>query len=171
MTMNWADWVIILIVLISTVIGFKRGFVKELLFLLVLGGSFVVAKMFAPDFAEYLSQFAVKDVPVTPLAKEMASFSVLFIISVLLGSVCGYFLSSLVQVAGLSNSDRFLGAILGTARGVVIVLLAVLYVPIFFYIDQYEWWKSSTLIHEFLMMEDVFNEVMSSLYSFLFQTI
>lgn len=171
MTMNWADWVIILILLISSVIGFKRGFVKELLFLAVLGGSFIIAKMFASDFSTYLSQFSTDDAPITPLAQEMASFSILFVISILLGSAVGYLISSLVKVAGLSNSDRFLGFILGLARGAVMMLLVVLYAPIFFSIDQYEWWQKSILVPEFLMMEESFNEVMSALYSWYSQFI
>ncbi len=151
--MNWADWVIILILVISSLISLKRGFVKESLSLLVWGAAFVVATWFSPSLAPHFEPYTL-----APSAQQMAAFSTLFIVSLLLGSALSYLLSSLVNVAGLSNADRLFGILFGCARGALIVLVAVLYVPMVLPIDQDMWWQESTLIPHFLSMEEGFHQ-------------
>ncbi len=152
--MNWADWVIILILVVSSVISLKRGFVKEALSLLVWAFAFVIASWFSPELAPHLQSYAT-----TPASQQMAAFATLFIVSLLLGSLVGYLLASLVKVAGLSNADRAMGVVFGCARGALIVLAVVLYVPIILPIDQDPWWQESLLIPHFLSMEETFHQL------------
>ncbi|EGG93570.1 Colicin V production protein [gamma proteobacterium IMCC1989] len=166
MTMNWADWVIILILLISSVISLKRGFIKEALSLAVWVAAFVIATLFSPHLVPHFEAYAS-----TPSAQQMAAFSTLFIVSLLLGSALSYLLSSLVKVAGLSNADRVFGVVFGFARGVLMILAAVLYVPIIIPVDQDNWWMESTLIPHFLSMEEGFHELMSSVSALFSQVI
>jgi membrane protein required for colicin V production len=166
MIMNWADWVIILVLLISSVISLKRGFIKEALSLSVWVAAFIIATLFSPHLVPHFEAYAS-----TPSAQQMAAFSTLFIVSLLLGSALSYLLASLVKVAGLSNADRVLGVIFGLARGVLIILAVVLYVPIVVPIDQDNWWMESSLIPHFLSMEEGFHELMSSFSSLFSQVV
>jgi membrane protein required for colicin V production len=152
--MNWADWVIILVLVISSVISLKRGFAKEALSLLVWGMAFIVATWFGPDLAPHLSAYAS-----TPSSQQMAAFATLFIVSLLLGSAINYLLASLVKVVGLSNADRAIGVAFGFARGTLIVTAVVLYVPLAVPIDQDLWWQESMLIPHFLGLETVFHQI------------
>lgn len=152
--MNWADWVIILVLVISSAISLKRGFAKEALSLLVWLVAFIVATWFSPDLAPHLSAYAS-----TPSSQQMASFATLFIVALLLGSAINYLLASLVKVAGLSNADRALGVIFGLARGALIITAVVLYVPLAIPIDQDPWWQESALIPHFLSMEATFHQM------------
>ncbi|MFT7387672.1 MAG: membrane protein required for colicin V production [Candidatus Endobugula sp.] len=160
MAMNWADWVIILVLLISSIISLKRGFVKEALSLAVWVIAFIVATAFSPLLVPHFEPYAS-----TPSAQQMAAFSTLFIVTLLLGSAFSYLLASLVKVAGLSNADRVFGVFFGFARGVLIILAIVLYVPIVVPIDQDIWWRESFLIPHFLSMEESFHALMSGFSS------
>ncbi|MFT5117566.1 MAG: membrane protein required for colicin V production [Kiritimatiellia bacterium] len=164
--MNWADWLIILILLISSVISLKRGFIKEALSLFVWGAAFVVATWFSPSLAPHLQDYAA-----TPSAQQMAAFATLFIVSLLLGSALSYLLASLVKVAGLSNTDRALGVVFGFSRGLLIILAVVLYVPMLLPIDQDYWWQESSLIPHFLGMEAGFHQVTTTLSGWFVQFI
>lgn len=152
--MNWADWAIILILVISSGISLKRGFVKEALSLLVWAGSFIIATTYSPSLAIHLEPYAA-----TPSAQQMAAFATLFIASLLLGSAASYLIASLVKVAGMSNADRFFGILFGGCRGALIVLVVILYVPLVLPIDQDPWWQESLLIPHFLGMEDSFYQM------------
>lgn len=152
--MNWADWVIILVLVISSGISLKRGFVKEALSLAVWITAFLVAKWFSPNLAPHLASYAE-----TPSAQQMAAFASLFIAALLLGSILSYLIASLVKVAGMTNADRFLGVAFGCFRGGLIILAFVLYVPLIMPIDQDPWWQQSTLIPYFLSMEEMFYQM------------
>ena len=151
--MNWADWIIIVVLLISGIISLKRGFLKELLSVLVWVSSFIIATCFSPVLAPHFESYTA-----SPSAQQMSSFAALFVVALLLGSALSYLLSSLVKVAGLSNADRFFGVLFGLLRGGLIVLVAVLYVPMVLPIDQDVWWQQSTLIPHFLSMEERFHQ-------------
>jgi membrane protein required for colicin V production len=157
-TMNLADWVIILILVISSGISLKRGFVKEALSLLVWGGAFVIATWFSPALAPHLESYAA-----TPSAQQMAAFATLFLVSLLLGSVLSYLIASLVRVTGMSNADRFFGVLFGCCRGALIILAVVLYVPLVLPIDQDPWWQTSLLIPHFLGMEENFYQMTTAI--------
>ncbi len=156
--MNWADWIIILVLVISSAISLKRGFVKEALSLSVWVAAFIIATWFSPSLAPHLESYAE-----TPSAQQMAAFATLFIVSLLLGSALNYLLSSLVKVAGLSNADRAFGVAFGLARGALIILAVVLYVPLILPIDQDDWWQQSMLIPHFLSMEDSFYQLTTAI--------
>ncbi len=156
--MNWADWVIILVLLVSSVISLRRGFVKEALSLSVWVVAFVVARTFEPSLAPHLAGYAE-----TPSAQAMTAFASLFIVTLLLGSVVSYLISSLVKMAGLSNADKMFGVLFGGARGVLIILAFVLYAPLLFPFDQDAWWQQSLLIPYFLGMEEQFYDVTTAL--------
>lgn len=146
--MNWADWLIIGIVVISSLISIKRGFIKEALSLFIWVAAFIVARTFSFSLAtllvEYIDTYSVR------LA---VSFAFLFALTLVVGALASYLIGALVKATGLSGTDRILGMVFGMARGglVVVVLLALAKnTPITGDI----WWRESYLIPQFLMLEE-----------------
>lgn len=147
--MNWADWTIVGIVVVSCLIGLKRGFVKEALSLACWAAAFVVAVTFRAP----LSALLVEAIS-TPSVREMAAFGILFVATLIVGALVNYLIGELVRITGLSGTDRLFGMVFGAARGAIVVMAILLLVPAVVPIDQDPWWQQSNLIPSFLTMED-----------------
>ena len=65
-----------------------------------------------------------------------------------------YLIGELVKITGLSGTDRLFGMVFGLARGVIVVVAALLLVPALVPIDKDLWWQESVLIPHFLLLED-----------------
>ena len=147
--MNWADWVILAIVAISSLISLKRGFVKEALSLANWIVAFFVAMMFAEPFASILSPYIS-----TPSIRDMVAFAALFAATLIVGAMLNNLVGELVRITGLSGTDRAIGMVFGLLRGFVIVMAILLLVPLLVPINEDVWWKKSMLIPQFLELED-----------------
>lgn len=147
--MNWADWTILAIVAISTLIGLSRGFVREVLSLLTWVAAFVVAMMFRDQLAPLLSNLVD-----TPSLQAIAAFAILFIFTLLAGAGLNMTLSAFVQATGLSGTDRVLGMVFGLLRGGIVVLALLILAPALVPVEQDNWWRESVLIPHFLAFED-----------------
>lgn len=145
--MNGADWVIIAIIALSGVISLKRGFIKEAMSLLVWVLAFVVARMFSGNLSTLLVNYI--DVATVRYA---AAFAILFAATLMLGALVNYLISTLVRITGLSGTDRVLGVAFGIARGGLLVIVAVALIKNTPLTDSL-WWAQSSLIPEFLMLE------------------
>ncbi|MDP5040491.1 MAG: CvpA family protein, partial [Paraglaciecola sp.] len=56
--MNWIDFAILGVILISTVISLIRGFIKEAISLAIWFSAFFIASQFYADLASYLTHFS-----------------------------------------------------------------------------------------------------------------
>jgi membrane protein required for colicin V production len=146
--MNWADWLIIAVIAISSFISIYRGFVKEALSLLIWVTAFVIARIFSYNLAELLTGY----IDVYSIRYAVA-FAILFALALIVGSLINYLISSLVKATGLSGTDRVLGMIFGAARGGLLMVVAVAllqHTPL----SNDLWWGQSQLIPQFLLMEN-----------------
>ena len=151
--MNTADWAILIVVAISGLISLKRGFVKEALSLVVWLLAFIVAMMFREPMRVLLARWIE-----TPSLQLIAAFGLLFIITLFVGSLVASLIGKLVKATGLSGTDRYLGFCFGLARGLLVVLSALMLLPGLVPIDQDVWWRESVLIPELLKLEPVAND-------------
>ena len=158
--MNWADWLIISIVVISGLIGMKRGFVKEAISLMVL----VAAVLAAIWLKEPLAELFAGWLDATVSIRQLLAAILVFIVVLVLGGVVNHLLGALIEVIGLKTANRFFGMLFGVARGGLIVLIAVLYLPKIVPLHRDAWWYDSVLIPHFVMMEDKFFELVSTVY-------
>ena len=142
--MNWPDYAILAVIVVSVVVGALRGFIKEVFSLLVWAAAFLVAYHFAGDVADMM-----EDAVTLPSARTAMGFSGLFIAVLLVGGLINYLLGRLVETTGLSGTDRLLGGVFGAARGLVLIV-AVLLVSGFTPIPGDPWWKESQTIQRMM---------------------
>lgn len=144
--LNEIDWCIMGVIIISTVISLWRGFIKEILSLVIWVVAVVVAWLFGGSFASYISP------SVQPEWLRVAiSCGILFILTLIVGAIINFILARLIKATGLSGTDRFLGMFFGAARGAIgIVILVGLLVdsPA----SETNKWKESQLIPAFLVV-------------------
>ncbi|MBZ0129992.1 MAG: CvpA family protein [Rhodobacteraceae bacterium] len=118
------------IILVSAVLAFSRGFVREVLSIAGWILAAIVAFVFAPQ-AEPL----MKEIPVAGefLADScelsiLAAFTAVFAIALIVVSIFTPLFSSLVQKSALGGFDQGLGFLFGVLRGAVLIAIAfVLY--------------------------------------------
>lgn len=143
MTFTWLDYVILAIILVSTLVSLFRGFVREALSLAFWVIAFWVAQMFFREVAVSLEQW----IPV-PSLRLAAAFAIIFIVVLLLGGLITYLIAMLIDATGLSGTDRVIGMLFGATRGVLIVAGLVLlagWTPL----PKDPWWRESHLIGHF----------------------
>ena len=120
---NWLDWTLAAIVVVSVVAAMMKGFIQELISLASLVIALVVAAVAYPRAALWFEDLTK--------SHEIAlglGFLVLFLGTLLLGSLVSLLARKLIKTAGIQWFDRFLGAVFGLVRGVLVdcVLLLVL---------------------------------------------
>lgn len=146
--MNWADWLILAIFLVSALIGLFRGFVREALSLAVLLAAIVVSFMLDDKLAAQLTDYIA-----TPSLRQISAYSILFLATWIVGAMLVFLVGELVRMTGLSGTDRTLGMVFGLVRAFLLVLVFVVWAPELIPVDQDPWWQSSRLIPEFQRFE------------------
>lgn len=137
------DWVIIGIVLLSTIIALVRGFIKEAISL----ATWITAFLIALWFSEPAAVLVPEGIDI-PSARVAIAFVVLFIIVLIIGGMINWAVSKLVAATGLSGTDRSVGMVFGLARGVFIVA-GLLVLAAFTAAPEEALWQESVLIPHF----------------------
>ncbi len=154
---NGADWAIVAVVVLSALISLARGFVREALSLLVWFVAFVVAFFFSDRLAPLLGNLVE-----LPSLRYLAAFAILFVCTLIVGSVVNFLIVQLVRITGLSAIDRLLGVMFGICRGVLIALLILIFLPKIIPVEQDPWWQQSRLIPRVLVLENWSRETASA---------
>lgn len=139
--MIWPDYAIIGTVAISILVGFLRGFIKEVLSLVIWALAFLVAYQYGGDVAGAMEEHVA-----LPSARAAMGFAGIFVSVLLVGGLLSYLITRLVESTGLSGTDRMLGGVFGAARGLALVV-AVLLIAGFTPIPADPWWSQSALVH------------------------
>ena len=137
--MTGFDLVVIGVVAISALLAFVRGFVRVVVSLATLIIAAVAAIHFSTPVAAMLPEFGSG-----PAGRYVAAFALIAILVLIVGAVVGWLLSRLVHAVGLGFLDRLLGALLGVARGVLIVVLGVLLAGLTD-LPRQDWWQNASL--------------------------
>lgn len=164
MSFNWADWVILGIVVVSCLFGLMRGLIKEALSV----ANWIIAVLIAVTFRDPLASLLVNHIE-TPSLRQIVAFSSLFVTTLIVGALVNYLIGELVKITGLSSTDRVLGMVFGLLRGFVVVMALLLLIPPIVSIDQDPWWRESALIPNLLAFEGWARATASDLTSWLRQ--
>jgi membrane protein required for colicin V production len=141
--MNWADYLIVIIIALSMLIGLWRGLLREVISLATWIAAFAIAFLFAEDGATHLMPYI--DVP---SLRAAAAFGGLFLATLLLGGLVGILASYLVDYTGLTGTDRVLGMVFGLGRGAIVIAILVLAAGLT-PMPRDPWWQQSLLVPHF----------------------
>ncbi len=141
MTPIMLDTAVIIVILLSVIAAFFRGFVKEALTIVNIVGSAAAAwylgGQFAPAFQKWMGagtppadgEKAHKVLGLVPpeVMGTFLSYFVVFFAALIILALAGMAISSSVKAMGLGPLDKALGMVFGALRGFLLVLLA--YMP------------------------------------------
>ena len=99
--MTWFDWAVGGIVLLSTILSVYRGFVREAMSL----AAWVVASLVAFTLGEQMSAQLVGVIENDTL-RYVGACVILFLATLILGSLLNRLLGTLIKITGLSGVDR-----------------------------------------------------------------
>jgi membrane protein required for colicin V production len=134
------DYLLLVIVGLSTVASLFRGFFREALSLGAWVLGLWLAWKLAPDFSGYLEPWIAEP--------ELRLWVVRFLIVVavlLAGGLLATLFSLILNSAGLSGTDRVIGSVFGFARGVLLAALLIMALELMGF-RQATWWDESKLI-------------------------
>ncbi|XOV81847.1 MAG: CvpA family protein [bacterium] len=140
------DIVIAIVVMLSAVIGLVRGLIKEVLSL--------AAWVFAFAVALYFSDYVALNLPASWGAESVRmviAFAGLFIASLILAGIVQWLIAKLVETTGLTGTDRFLGFLFGSARGLLVAIVMLMLLREIG--SDSEWWQASVLQEQLLAFE------------------
>ena len=148
------DIAIIGLILISVLVGFIRGFTKELMSIASWVISIYLAFNFYEPAAKYFSQFVNQEI-----LSNVIGGGAIFVVSLFIFSLIGYLISKAVSASGIKGTDRVLGAVLGVARGVLIIGFLIVVASVF-NVQNREIWQQSQLIDHFEPVATIINSVL-----------
>lgn len=137
------DLVLLAIILVSAIYGIVRGLIRELLSLLSWAVSIWLAFKYAPDFSPLLEPYLD-----SPQLQYLIALAAIFVVSLLLFSLCAIVLAKLLSLVGIAGTDRSLGAVFGIIRGIAIGLILVFLLRLT-PADEQDWFTSSSLVPYF----------------------
>ncbi|MGP4123342.1 MAG: CvpA family protein [Sodalis sp. (in: enterobacteria)] len=159
--MIWVDYVIICIIVFSALASLIYGFVREGLSLVTWGCAFFIANRYYICLAMCFTRFEEK------MVRNGIAIILLFIVTLIVGAVVNYVVSTLVERAGLSGTDRVLGVFFGALRGILIVSAALFFLETFTSFSHSWYWRQSQLIPQFNIIIRLFLDYLQSTLSFL----
>lgn len=148
------DGLVLATLLLSALIAFFRGFVREVLTLCGLAGALASAYFFSPYLVPFVQDMLGSDpdarlfgiLPMS-VAANVGAFAAVFLITLILLTLVAHAISHGLHAAGLGSVDRTLGVLFGLLRGAVLILL--FYIPFYFTAadaQKAEWFQGSATL-------------------------
>jgi membrane protein required for colicin V production len=134
---TWFDYAVLAVIAASLLLGLWRGVVSEVLALAAWVLAFFVAREFALPVSEFFAGM-LNDKSM----QYLAGFAAVFVGVLVVVGIARLVVSFLLRAVGLGLIDRMLGAIFGIARGLLLVLVAVMLgglTPL----PKEPWWKNA----------------------------
>jgi membrane protein required for colicin V production len=138
------DGVVALIIVLSALLAYSRGFVREAMAIVGWIAAAVVAFIFSPKVEPLIKEVPVLGEFIADSCELsiIAAFAVVFAVALIVVSFFTPLFSSLVQRSALGGIDQGIGFLFGVARGVLLVTIA------FFVYDTVMTNQSFTMVDE-----------------------
>lgn len=138
--MNWIDYALIGLMILSCVAGVMRGFLREAISLLTwvaaTWGAWAYSGLLEPHLGGALADAAVR---------PWAARTLLFLLILLAGNIVGALVGTFVRLSLFSAVDRLWGFVFGALRGFVVVgLLAIIAQAV--HLQGEPWYRQSVLV-------------------------
>lgn len=130
--MTWVDLAVLGFVVISGLLAFVRGFVREVLGIGAWAGAVAAAMVALPTTREYIRDWFSKPDWVDPV-----SFVVVFLASLIVLMLVAGAIGRLVRRSPLGGVDRTLGLLFGLARGAAVVIVAYILGQMVFPVERW----------------------------------
>ena len=140
---NWADYTILIVILVSAIMSLLRGFVRECLSLITWATAFIIAFKFCDQTAKLFASFVQND-----SLRVVLGFALLFIATLIIGGLISHFFTHLIAKTGLSGTDRAIGLIFGVIRGILIITIILMLITVAT-TEHGDWYTKSYLIPHF----------------------
>jgi membrane protein required for colicin V production len=138
--MNWADYLIIALLVFSCVAGVMRGLLREVISVITWVAGLWLAWTFSGALEPHLGG-ALSDSAVRPWAAR----TLIFVVVLLIGTAVGAIVTRYVRLSLFSGLDRLLGFVFGLVRGAVVLgMLAMLCHAV--RLDGEGWYRRSSLV-------------------------
>jgi membrane protein required for colicin V production len=120
------DAVVAVVILLSAILAYSRGFVREGLSIAGWIAAAVLAYMFAAPARPLIAQIPVIDGFLSDSCElaTIGGFAAVFALALIVFSILTPLFASVVQRSALGGIDQGLGFLFGVARGVVLVAVA-----------------------------------------------
>ena len=122
------DIIVAIVIGACLIFSMLRGMIKEIFSWIAYGAGYLSSKMYSSEVAPFLKEYLKNEM----VAKVLA-FIFLFLGTSIIIKLIGNGIQKFMHFGGLSGMDRFLGGLLGGAKGAFII--AVLMIPLKFYPD------------------------------------
>ncbi|MFU0841830.1 MAG: CvpA family protein [Burkholderia sp.] len=139
--MTEIDWVIVVLLVLSTVVGIFRGAVRETLSVVGWIAGILLALKFAGEIAEKIPLESLGYIPRVIIAAVLIVVACLFAVGLL-----GLLLRKMLEVVALNFEDRLLGALFGFARGVLVICACVFLFSLSDSVTSSRMWQQSVMI-------------------------
>ena len=134
--MNWVDFLIMVILAITVISGYKRGLFKEISTLL----GFIIGIVFSINYADWLAMRIEGTFNLSPSLLYVFCFTFIFILSLFILKLIGHYFYMMVKINPLKYSDKLGGGIFGLVKGALVlslILLMFIFVPVFQSLNQH----------------------------------
>lgn len=135
------DWLFLIVLLLSTLLGLSRGMVREVFALIGWISAFFVSMYFSDEVAAMLPFGGVG-----PMVKTLLAVVFIVIGCVFASGIVGKIIRSILASASIGAEDRILGSLFGFCRGLILVGFLVYLGGHTQFISSQSWWKDSHLV-------------------------
>lgn len=146
--MEYVDYAVLGVIVLSILVGALRGFIKEVFSLAVWAAAFLVAFQYSGALAMMLESHVE-----LPSARTSLAFAGLFLVVLLIGGLITFLIGKLVEKTGLSGTDRLLGGVFGAFRGLILILVVMLVAGLT-PVPQDPWWQQSRSIQSLMPLAE-----------------
>lgn len=120
-TLNALDYILLAIILIFFIYGYKRGFVYSFLSLFGVAIAFIIAILYYP----YLLPWLKAKTTITQPFDSVVAFCILFAVAKLGLAIVGRMLNVVAKAPGIHRLNRWLGALLALVEAGIVIALAI----------------------------------------------
>lgn len=143
--MSIVDAIILIVLVISVLVSFVRGFFREFMSLATWVVAVLVTLFLSRQFATLLPRDTIESVT----ARLSISAITLFIGCLMVGALINFLFQKITEAKQIGWVNRLLGIAFGLGRGVIIVSMVVLGAHLFPAMQQELWWQQSRLLPNF----------------------
>ncbi|MGB7264467.1 MAG: CvpA family protein [Terracidiphilus sp.] len=141
--MAWVDWVIVVVLLVSTVGGLAQGFLRSVC---SLGGLVLGLALASWNYQRVAVVF--KPIIRSDAVDNVIGFLIIALLVMAIANIAGGITSKLISGMGLGCLDKLGGAVMGFVQGALLVTVCILVTVAFF--PGQRWLAEATLPQEFI---------------------